>query len=165
MQEVVSGSAAETAGIEVSDIIIAVDDIPIKSASELRTTIGLRRSGDAVRIKLMRDGKQRTLKATLTQLQDNTVMSAEDIHPALAGAELENHTSNDPGTPTAGVLVSAVAAGSPAAQSGLRANDIITTLNRRRVGSVNELSELAADQSLLILGLRRGQRNLLLQIR
>ncbi len=165
VQEVVSDSAAEGAGIEVSDIIIAVDDSTITSASDLRTTIGLRRSGDIVRIKLIRDGKTRTVKATLAQLGTDQQLAAAEIHPALAGAELENYTGDSQDFPDDAVRISSVEQGSPAAQRGLRSNDIITSLNRRRVHSVKELSELAADQNLLILGLRRGQRNLLLQIR
>jgi S1-C subfamily serine protease len=165
VQEVVSDSAAESAGIEVSDIIIAVDDAKVTSASDLRTTVGLRRSGDSVRITLLRDGKKRTLNATLTQLDSAQQLAAAEIHPALAGAEFENYAGDNQGFPDTGVLVSSVAPGSPAAQRGLRSNDIITTLNRRRVHNIRELSELATDQNLLILGLRRGQRNLLLQIR
>ena len=165
VQEVVSGSAAEVAGIEVSDIIIAVDDEPVTSASELRTTIGLRRSGDTVRIKLIRDGKKRTISATLTQLEADQQLAAVEIHPALAGAELENYTGGEQGFSDDGVIISSVVPGSPAAQRGLRSNDIITALNRRRIHNVRELSELAEGQSLLILQLRRGQRDLLLQIR
>jgi Do/DeqQ family serine protease len=165
VQEVVSDSAAESAGIEVSDIIIAVDDKPVTSAADLRTTIGLLRSGDQVRIKLIREGKTRTINATLTQLESTQQLAAAEIHPALAGAEFENYTGDSRGYPEAGVLVSSVEPGSPAAQRGLRSNDVITTLNRRRVSTVRELSELAEGQNLLILGLRRGQRDLLLQIR
>ncbi|HJP40020.1 MAG: Do family serine endopeptidase [Gammaproteobacteria bacterium] len=163
VNEVVPDSAAESAGIAVSDIIIAVDNNKVTSASDLRTTIGLRRSGDAVRITLIRDGNKLTLNATLTQLDSTRQLAAAEVHPALAGAEFENYTGQD--FSDTGVLVSSVEPRSPAAQRGLRSNDIITTLNRQRVNNIRELGELAADQNLLILGLRRGQRNLLLQIR
>ena len=78
-----------------------------------------------------------------------------------AGAEFENMTGEN----VSGVSVSAVAPGSPAAMSGLRANDLIVAINRQPVSSVRELSELAAGQDLLILNIVRGQRQLLLQIR
>lgn len=161
VQEVVPGSAAEKAGIEVSDIIIAIDGKPVNGASELRTTIGLRRSGDTLDITLIRDGKRKTLPATLTKAEELQTLAADDIHPSLAGAEFENMT----GEKVSGVSVSAVAPGSPAAMSGLRANDLIVAINRQPVSSVRELSELAAGQDLLILNIVRGQRQLLLQIR
>jgi S1-C subfamily serine protease len=54
---------------------------------------------------------------------------------------------------------------SPAAQAGLRPNDIIVSVNRVRVRNVRELQQVANQQALLIVSIRRGNRNLLLQIR
>lgn len=165
VQEVVAGSAAETAGIEVGDVITGVDGETVSGASDLRTTIGLRRSGESVRINVIRDGKKRTVTATLTELAADTQVAADEIHPSLAGAEFGNYDGQSLDFDKPGVIVESVQPGSPAAQRGLRENDIIVTINRRRVETVQELSELAKDQGLLILGLRRGQRDLLLQIR
>ena len=63
------------------------------------------------------------------------------------------------------VLVTAVEPDSPAAARGLRANDIVYAVNRVRVRSVQQLREVAGQQRLLILSIRRGGRDLLLQIR
>lgn len=165
VQEVVSESAAEQAGIEVGDVIVRVDDEEIESASDLRTTIGLRRSGDTVRIEVLREGKRRRITATLQELASTLQVAAGEIHPGLAGAEFANYAGEEAHFSDPGVLVEAVEAGSPAALRGLRANDIIAEVNRVRVTSVQELQEVAEGQSLLILGIRRGNRNLLLQIR
>ena len=165
VQEIVSESAAEAAGIEVGDVIIAIDDQPITSATDLRTTVGLRRSGDSLRITVIRDGQERSMKATLTKLAASQQVAAFDIHPNLAGAEFSNYDGQSLAFSEEGVLVQIVQPGSPAAQQGLRANDIILTVNRVRIRTVAELSEIAENQNLLILGLRRGQRDLLLQIR
>ena len=54
---------------------------------------------------------------------------------------------------------------SPAALAGILANDIIVSVNRIRVRNVRELQQAAGQQNLLILSVRRGNRNLLLQIR
>ena len=91
VQEIVSDSAAEAAGIEVGDVIIAIDNEAVTSASDLRTTIGLKRSGESVRIKVIRDGKEKTFNATLTELADLAEVAAIEIHPSLAGAELSNY--------------------------------------------------------------------------
>jgi serine protease Do/serine protease DegQ len=165
VQEVVSDSAAETAGIEVGDVIVAVDGDEITSASDLRTTVGLRRSGETVRIEVLREGKRRRMSATLTELSSVQQVAAGEIHPGLAGAELTNYEGQEGKFEGRGILIEAVEAGSPAALRGLRPNDIIATVNRVRVRSVRELREVAEDQSLLILGIRRGSRDLLLQIR
>jgi len=165
VQEVVSGSAAEEAGIKVGDVIVAVDSKPVSSASDLRTTIGLRRTGETVRIEVIREGKNRTLNATLTELTSSQQMAAVDIHPNLAGAELGDYDGTGQEFTDRGVLVTSVEPGSPAFLRGLRANDIIISVNRNRVRTLNDLAEAAEGQSLLVLGLRRGPRDLLLQIR
>ena len=165
VQEVVSGSAAEDAGIKVGDVIVAVDDKTVDSASELRTTIGLRRTGETVRIKVVRDGKNQTLKATLTELTSSQQMAAVDINANLSGAELEDYAGSGQEYTDLGVLIAAVEPGSPAFLRGLRANDIIIAVNNNRVRNLDELAEAAEGQSLLVLELRRGGRELLLQIR
>jgi serine protease Do/serine protease DegQ len=163
VQEVASGSAAEKAGIKVGDIIISVDGEAITNAANLRTTIGVKRSGDKVQLDVLRDGKRRTLTATLDERDSSEQMNAEDIHRGLAGAHLVNNDGSNFDEPA--VLVAAVEPDSPAAARGLRANDIIVAVNRVRVRAVKELRELAGQQSVLILSVRRGNRDLLLQVR
>jgi Do/DeqQ family serine protease len=165
VQEVVSDSAAETAGIQVGDVIIAVDSDVVTSASDLRTAVGLRRSGETVKIKVVRDGKEKSFNATLTELAALQQVSAADIHPSLAGAEFTNYDGESLAYDGPGVLISSVEPASPAAQRGLRTNDIVVSMNKRNIESVTELDEAAEGQVLLILGIRRGDRDLLLQIR
>lgn len=165
VQEVVSDSAAEMAGIAVGDVIVSIDGESVTSASDLRTTVGLRRSGDTVKIKVIRDGKEKSFTATLTELSDLTQVAAAEIHPGLAGAEFQTYDGKGQAFGDAGVIVIVIEPGSPAAQRGLRADDIIVTVNRERVESVKELKGAAENQNLLILGIRRDDRDLLLQIR
>ena len=63
------------------------------------------------------------------------------------------------------MLFRSVEPNSPAALAGIRPNDIIVSVNRKRVRNVRELQQAASQQSLLIMSVRRGNRNLLLQIR
>jgi Do/DeqQ family serine protease len=165
VNEVVPGSAAETAGIEAGDIITRVDGESVSNANDLRTTIGLLRSGDKVKLDVLREGKSRKLTATLTELASTQQVSAGEIHPALEGAELSNLSEDVRGMGSGAVRVDAVAPGSPAALRGLEEGDLIVTVNRVRVRTLEEMREVAEGQNLLIVGLRRGGRNLLLQIR
>jgi serine protease Do/serine protease DegQ len=164
VQEVVTGSAAEKAGIEVGDIIVSVDGTRVKSAADLRNTIGLKRSGDSVKVEVLREGKRRQITAILSEVATSARADGESVHPGLAGAALSNHES-DEAFAGPGVTVGQVEPNSPAAQAGLRPNDIIVSVNRVRVRNVRELQQVANQQALLIVSIRRGNRNLLLQIR
>ena len=165
VQEIVPGSAAEKAGVEVGDVIVSVNGVTITDAADLRTTIGLKRSGETVKLILIRDGDRETVTAMLDELDMNPVMAAGELHPGLAGAQFSTYHGDAENYSGSGVMVDTVDAGSPAALSGLRTSDIITSLNRQQVSSVKELREIAEDQNLLLLRIQRGNRTLLLQIR
>ena len=165
VQEVVNDSAAEKAGIMVGDVIVSVDGQRIKSASDLRNTIGLKRSGDSVRVEVIRDGKRRPFTTVLSEVSVSAQIDGGDVHPGLAGAQLGNHEGKGEDFTGPGVSIDAVEPDSPAALAGIRPNDIIVSVNRKRVRNVRELQQAASQQSLLIMSVRRGNRNLLLQIR
>ena len=153
-------SAAEDAGLEVGDIIVAVNDKKIASGTELRNMIGLLRSGDSVSIRYLRDNKSRSTSATLGRAEDQ-LLSGADIHPGLAGASFAPaSTSSD-----SGVEVTNVEEGSPAAQRGLRAGDVITAVNRVLVRNLRDLQTVAGNSRILFLLVQRGDRSLMLQIR
>jgi len=154
------GSAAEDAGIEVDDIIISINGERIDDSRELRNAIGLKGSGEQVRIELVRDGKTRAVTAELGQ-QQIASSSGLDLHPGLQGAEFAANTTSS----GRGVEVIEVEAGSPAAQRGLRGGDVIMAINRRSVQNLQQLSEVASNSNILFLLVRRGDRDLMLQIR
>ena len=154
------GSAAEDAGLQVDDIIVGVNDKKSVGASEVRNTIGLMRSGDEVEIEYVRGNDKRSTSTALGQLRTTASVGAE-IHPGLVGAQFAEESTTRDG----GVEVTAVEAGSPAAQRGLRAGDVITAINRRPVRSLSELNEIASSNRILVLLVQRGDRALMLQIR
>ena len=154
------GSAAEKAGLRVDDIIVGVDDKRIDNNRELANAIGLRGSGESVKIDYVREGRERTVVAELGQRVAEQV-AGEDIHPGLQGATFATAAT----TAADGIEVATVEAGSPAAQRGLRAGDVITAVNRRPVTNIQQLQEVAADNRILFLLVRRGDRQLMLQIR
>ena len=59
------GSPAETAGIEVGDIVIAVDGEPVNGQAGLVAAIRDRNPGDTITIDLVRDGERLSVTATL----------------------------------------------------------------------------------------------------
>jgi serine protease Do/serine protease DegQ len=157
VSQVLEGSTAEAAGIKTGDIITSVNSQPVKSAAELRNTIGLLRAGEQVEINLLREGKPRKLMTTITETAETETASSSQIHRGLAGADLVDGDG--------GVLVKSVQESSLAAQAGLRANDLIVAVNRARVAKVKDLREQSKDAQALWLDVRRAGRSLLIVVR
>jgi Do/DeqQ family serine protease len=156
---VAQGSAADRAGVKTGDIITSINGAAMKDAGELRNTIGMLRVGDKVDITLLRDGKQHTVTALIAERSELETANAVDINKGLDGAELGD--APDAG----GVLVKAIQEGSPAAQNGLRANDVIVGVGRTPVANTKTFKEAAKNANVLVLNVRRGSTAQLIQIR
>jgi len=157
VSQVVEGSAAERAGVKAGDIITAVNGRPVKDAGGLRNAIGLLSVGEKVDLSLLRDGKPRRVTATVSERDAAAEAKASGAHPGLAGADIIDGQG--------GVLIRSVAEGSPAAQRGLRSNDIILQVGRTRVATVAEFQRATAGQAAFVLTLRRGAAVLVIPIR
>jgi Do/DeqQ family serine protease len=62
-----SGSAAQRAGLQSSDLIVGVDNEPIHNAAELRNRVGLAQIGDEIRLTVERRGTQWTANVRVEQ--------------------------------------------------------------------------------------------------
>jgi Do/DeqQ family serine protease len=155
---VVQGSAAERAGVKTRDLITSINGVTMKDATELRNTIGMLRIGDKVEIGLLRDGKSLKVTALIAERGDVDATNAADISKGLEGAEFAD--APDGG----GVLVKSIQAGSPAAQNGLRLDDLIVGVGRTPVTNTKTFKEAAKNANVLVLNLRRGSSTELIQI-
>jgi Do/DeqQ family serine protease len=156
---VAQGSAADHAGIKTGDIITSINGVTKKDPGELRYAIGLLHVGDKVDIGLLRDGKPRTVTAVIAERSDVETANAVDINKGLEGADLADAPDG------AGVLVKTLQDGSPAAQNGLRANDLIVGVGRTTVTNTKSFRDAAKGASVLVLNVRRGSNALLIPIR
>jgi Do/DeqQ family serine protease len=158
VSQVVDGSAAEKAGIKAGDVITAINGKPVKDAAALRNSIGLLRIGDRVDVSLLRDGKPRRLTAVIGERDAAAEARASGIHAGLEGAELVD-------APGGGVLIRSVAEGSPAAQRGLRANDVILAVGRTRVANLADFERVTQGATAFVVQIRRGNAILVIPIR
>jgi S1-C subfamily serine protease len=73
VQEVVAGSPAEAAGVQVGDIIAGVDGTPIDANHRLADVVSRYQPGDRVKLKVWRAGNVKSVTATLGENpQDST---------------------------------------------------------------------------------------------
>ena len=164
IQEVSPDSAAEDAGLEAGDVIIGVNETEISNASELRNAIGLKRSGERVKITVIRDNRKLTKSAKLGELVAQQTMKADELNTLLAGAELSDNKP-DGYSQSQGVVILSVEPNSNADRARLKQGDIIWAVGNMEISNLEEFQSLTKDKDILILRVKRNGRQLIIQMR
>jgi len=160
ISQVIEDTAAEEAGLKVGDVVVSIDGAPVKSASAMRNMVGLLRVGDEMSISVIRDGKTQTMKAVIRDAKDMSVAGTR-INQRLAGATIEEKEK-------AGktyLYVTEVQQGSAAWNAHLREGDIILSVNRRPVQTLEEFQQIVGDKDAqILLNIQRGRTALFVLI-
>lgn len=170
INEVFADSPAEDAGIEPGDIVIRYDGKAVASIEELPPMVGQTKVGDSVKVVVVRDRKEKTLKVTIGRLKDEQQAKAspsqanegpEIARLGLMAGELSAEQRKQLELPDSGVVVQAVKSGSPAARAGLQAGDVILRFAGKKVDNQKQLRKLADavpdGRSVPALVLRNGR--------
>lgn len=162
---VMPGSAAEAAGIEVSDVIVELDGGVIASSRDLRNTVGLMRRGEEVTLRLYRNGSAMELDAVIGGPSGNVVAQGdqEAAETGFRGAQLRTLLAGESPESETGVLVEAIQPRSPVAAAGMQEGDVIVEVNRRAVVDIEQFNAALGDSERLaaVTVLREGRRLLL----
>ena len=155
--QVIPGTPAEAAGIQIGDVIVEMNGEPVVGSSDLRNKVGLLRVGDAVRLTIERDGKPMTIELAVGESSEVALGAGSQI-PQLKGVVLGPLTPSSPlYEEVEGALVIEVEVDTPAWNAGLREGDVIVEVNRREVKSTEEILEaLEGSFPPLLLNIRRG---------
>lgn len=65
VESTIEGTAAEDAGIQSDDVIIAFDGIPVLGRADLQAQVRAHQPGETVEVLLIRDGEEMTIEVTL----------------------------------------------------------------------------------------------------
>ncbi|WP_054660584.1 Do family serine endopeptidase, partial [Stenotrophomonas pictorum] len=133
---VLPASAAMAAGLKAGDVITAINGQRVDNAQALHNFEGLQPVGRTVELEVRRDSRALQLKATLKE--QPRAISGETLDPRLSGATFADLPESLRQAGLNGVLVSNVARGSRAAQSGLASGDVILA------ASSGEFTDLAS---------------------
>jgi S1-C subfamily serine protease len=68
--EVEDGSGADDADVRVGDLIIEVDGKAVKESEDVRDAVIARKPGDEIKVRVVRDGDEKTLTVTLGRRGD-----------------------------------------------------------------------------------------------
>ncbi|HCC80307.1 MULTISPECIES: DegQ family serine endoprotease [unclassified Methylophaga] len=162
---VIKDSAAEKAGLKVGDVVTAVDGVSLLNADNLRNTIGLLMVGQTIKLDIIRNGKEKTLTAKVTEVQSSKTQTG-DVHPKLRGATFGDIEQSSPAYGRIqGIMLYSVERGSPAWVAGLRSYDIVTSVNRQPVANLEQFKQLVSNQPELLLNIVRDNQAMFLLLR
>lgn len=85
-------SPSEEAGLKVGDVIIAVDDTEITDPATLGATVGRRKVGDTITLRLRRDNKEIEMKATLGKRPSGFPADRGDLQNSMGTERSERRT-------------------------------------------------------------------------
>jgi serine protease Do len=142
-----SGSPAAKAGIQSGDVIVSVNNEPVRNARDLAKKIGAMAPGTTVKLGYIRDGSEATVSLTLGELPKQ--------REARAGVEREGRGRPGSDVPKLGLslasadevagvggkgaVVTAVEPGGVAAERGFKTGDIIIEVNGKAVASPGDV--------------------------
>lgn len=138
-------SAAKAAGIKENDVVVKIDDTPIRSSSALIETIGRHRPGDKVMITVNRQGKEITYPVVLKNRDGNVdvVKLEERSGIAALGLDVEEVDAKQLKQLDLknGVRIKKLGNGKLARSTDIREGFIVTKVNDVPVKSVKEFNE------------------------
>ncbi len=162
---VLPDSPAQSAGMQVGDIITSVNGINIKNASDVVNTVAFLRVDSKVTIDVLRNNKRLSFNVVLSD-PGKRKQSVEKTDPFLNGMALKNFSLLSPVHGSIkGVLVVSVEEDSNAWNADIRPGDVITSANQQKISSILELQTTASKASkTLLLNILRGSSALFLVI-
>ena len=144
VSKVFPGDPADEAGIKTKDIITEVNGQKIKSSHELTRIIADFHVGEKVKIKVLRDGKEKTFIVKIAKRQQAKIASSNmpykkqevfGIQVSDLTPEIANRLNLQE---TEGVVVTDVQSGSQGDDKGVQPSDIIKEINHKSVNSVDD---------------------------
>jgi serine protease Do/serine protease DegQ len=150
-------SPAASAGLEAGDVVLSVNDRPVKNSADVRNAIGLLPIGEEVRVEVMHKG-EKVVREVAIRAPRLIQEEGGKVHPKLSGVILKNNEAG-------GVQVDKIHTGSYAFQAGLRPGDIIVMANREEIGTLDDLKRATKGRSELLLSVQRGNGSFFLMLR
>jgi serine protease Do len=153
VSEVQAKSPAEKAGIQTGDVVVEVGGKKIEGPRELQLMVAALAPGSKVDVKLLRDGKEKTLSVELAERPDmktaaNTPQPAAkdpDVLDGVTVADIDADARKKFELPenTKGVVITEIDADSPSADAGLKVGDVVHDINREPVNSAKQAVDLS----------------------
>ena len=147
---VVSGGAADEAGIKAKDVIVKINEKNIASPAQLLETVGEHHPGDKINITYFRSGRENTTSVELKNVDGTTAVVRESTGETVFGSKLMPITSKEKEKYSidSGTKVSTVGDGK-LKDLGIKSGTIISTINGKKVNNASDIREATSDGETL----------------
>ncbi|MAS97365.1 MAG: serine protease [Kiritimatiellaceae bacterium] len=167
ISEIMENSAAEEAGLQGGDIIMAFKGVPVSRVGAFRNRVAATPPYSEVTLKIFREGDVQDIVVTTRpmdepKITDKNPAASEmlvSIGMSVTGLDGEEAMALDVDVEE-GVLITAVEEGLPAWRARLQPGQIITSVNRRAVSNQEEFYEAlvnASDRSRVLFLISDGR--------
>ena len=171
---------AKAAGILPNDLIVALNKKPVNNTNELMLGIGTKSPGTEVLVTIVRDGKRKNLKLTLSNWPEE-LASGTESSPLQDGkknkklglalkelsalpAQTKRALKNANLISTEGLIVTSIKADSLAEKAELKINDVILSVNKVDVTTVSQFEKVISAKNTTTLLLRIERQGVFMYI-
>ncbi|MGZ4090459.1 MAG: Do family serine endopeptidase, partial [Bacteroidia bacterium] len=150
------GGSAQDAGIEEGDVITKIQDVNVKSVSELQEQISKYRPGDKVSATVLRNNKELNLAVVLKTMDNTTrlIKKSEIVKQSVnaLGAEFTEVDNSELSKLRIGngVKIGKLNEGK-LAQVGIKEGFIITSIDKKKVSNVDDIKNLLSNKTGSVL--------------
>ncbi len=149
MSDVNPGGPAEAAGLKTGDIVVSVDDRPIDTLPALTASMYLHPLDQVMKVVILRNGEKKTLEVAVSEHRDQMDKLMDSVDPdkslvrrlGILAVDLNDQLRSVVGSLriSSGVVVIARAVDLIGPETGLKTGDVIHSLNKMPVDSLESL--------------------------
>ena len=153
--KVMNDSPAQAAGLQVGDIIVEFNGKIVPRSSALPPMVGRTPVDQMATVGVIRNGNKQDIQVRIAQLPSDLSRASlgestsppPEIEKSALGLSVKNL---DPASKRkmkvdSGVIVTEVDANGPASAAGIRQGDVISMIDNRSIGSVDEFEQITSD--------------------
>jgi serine protease Do len=164
ISDVFKGDPADKAGLKPGDVVIEINGNPIKDTHELLVMIAGFRVDESVKIKIIRDGQEKSLSLTIAERTEKAEMASAQHSGEAFGMTVQEITpeiAQQLGLSIKkGLIVVDVQEGSVADEVGIQVQDLILQVNKAKIVTMKEYQREIANAGVkgsILLLIKRGK--------
>jgi serine protease Do len=163
VSDLVKGGAADKAGMDIGDVVLAANGQVVDQAGVFSIVVGLAQPGDKLNLTVWRRGKKLPMLVTMEDATESIAIKVADtvgtsVNRLGVALRLQKQEEQRTSGSTAGLFIDKVSGA--AERAGVQGGDLLLAINQEPMQSVEQARTAAdrAGKSVALLLMRDGER-------